>query len=145
MANSSFPGTPDDSLLSQFSGQLASLPQGEMEGIMSYTREMVNDLARYKEFRMMYACALKEVRTKFDVLNTEFKVRYQRNPISSISTRLKSNASTMDKLARKGLSVSLANMEEHIFDLAGVRVVCSYVDDIYHLVQYCANNSELFC
>ena len=56
--------------------------------MMAQTKMLMGTVVEYKELMMMYACAIKEVRTKFDVLNTEFKIRYQRNPISSISTRL---------------------------------------------------------
>ena len=86
------------------------------------------------QFRMLmtyYRCAMKEVVTKFEVLDTEFKLEYNRDPISSISTRLKRTESIMDKLERKGLPFTLAAIEEHIHDMAGIRVICSYIDDIY--------------
>ena len=66
-----------------------------------------------------------------EVLDTEFKLEYNRDPISSISTRLKRTESIMDKLERKGLPFTLAAIEEHIHDMAGIRVICSYIDDIY--------------
>lgn len=119
----------------QLSNQLATLAQNAEESVLAYTRGMMQTMVGYKELRMMYLCVLKEVRTKFDVLNAEFNVRYSRNPINSISMRVKSNASVMEKLERKGLPFSLANMETHIADMAGIRVVCSYVDDIYHLAD----------
>ena len=84
---------------------------------------------------MMYACAMKEVRTKFEVLNTEFKIRYQRNPIASISTRLKRTASILEKLGRHDLPFSLNSIAEHINDVAGIRVICSYIDDIYTIAD----------
>ena len=98
-------------------------------------RHMLETAVEYKELRMMYACAIKEVQTKFEVLNTEFNILYKRNPISSMQTRLKSSASTIEKLHRKGLSFSLENLEEHIQDMAGIRIICSYVDDIYTLAE----------
>ena len=98
-------------------------------------RRMLETAVEYKELRMMYACAIKEVQTKFEVLNTEFNILYKRNPISSMQTRLKSSASTIEKLHRKGLSFSLENLEEHIQDMAGIRIICSYVDDIYTLAE----------
>lgn len=98
-------------------------------------RHMLETAVEYKELRMMYACAIKEVQTKFEVLNTEFNILYKRNPISSMQTRLKSSASTIEKFHRKGLSFSLENLEEHIQDMAGIRIICSYVDDIYTLAE----------
>lgn len=92
---------------------------------------------------MRYSCAIKEVRTKFDVLNSEFNVRYQRNPITSINSRLKSSASIMEKLNRKGLSFTVENVEENLYDVAGIRVVCSYVDDIYVLAEALAQQDDI--
>lgn len=92
-------------------------------------------LIAYKEIRMVYNCALKEIQTKFDVLNMEYNVRYQRNPIKFIKTRLKSTASLGAKLQRLGKGFTLDNIEEHINDLAGIRVICAYVDDIYRLAE----------
>ncbi len=83
----------------------------------------------------MYTCAIKEIQTKFDILNTEFGARYRRNPISSISSRLKSTASIVGKLERRGLPFDLALLGENIKDVAGVRVVCSYIDDIYRVAD----------
>lgn len=95
----------------------------------------LENFAGYKELTMMYACAIKEVQTKFEVLNLEFSTRYDRNPISSIQTRLKSTASIAEKMIRRDIYFSLENVENQIHDIAGVRVVCSYVDDIYRLAE----------
>ncbi len=95
------------------------------------TKQIMGSIINYKELMMMYTCAMKEMQTKFDVLNTEFKVRYQRNPISSISTRLKRTSSITEKMMKLNIPLTLDSMEEHISDIAGVRVICSYIDDIY--------------
>lgn len=98
-------------------------------------RHLMGVIVDYKELMMMYACAMKEIQTKFDVLNMEFKSRYQRNPISSISTRLKKTTSIAEKLARKGAAFSPESIERNLHDVAGIRVVCSYIDDIYILAD----------
>lgn len=100
-----------------------------------FARMMMETAVEYKELRMMYACAIKEVETKFEVLDTEFNIRYQRNPISAIQTRLKSSSSIVEKMMRKGIPFSLENLEAQVQDMAGIRVVCSYVDDIYTLAD----------
>ncbi|MBR5220912.1 MAG: GTP pyrophosphokinase family protein [Clostridia bacterium] len=94
-------------------------------------RQFMEIIVDYKELRMMYTCAMKEIQTKFDILNTEFKVRYSRNPIASISTRLKTTASIAEKLSRYNCGLSVENIEKYIHDVGGVRVICSYIDDIY--------------
>ncbi len=113
------------------------------KGIFEQRRKMVGTMVDYKEMRMRYSCAIKEVRTKFDVLNSEFNVRYQRNPITSINSRLKSSASIMEKLSRKGFSFTVENVEKNLFDVAGIRVVCSYVDDIYVLAEALAQQDDI--
>ena len=96
-------------------------------------KEIIGTVVKYQEMLLGYTCAMKEVQTKFDVLNTEFKVRNQRNPISSVTTRLKSTASITEKLNRRGLPVTLESVEKNLNDVAGVRVICSYQDDIYRI------------
>ena len=114
-------------------GDILSLTQLVPDDVFDEARRLLETMVGYKELRMMYACALKEVRTKFEVLNMEFNVRYRRNPINAIHTRLKSNQSIMEKMRRRHIPFSLENLENRIQDIAGVRVICSYVDDIYHL------------
>ncbi|MDE5716051.1 MAG: GTP pyrophosphokinase family protein [Lachnospiraceae bacterium] len=122
--------------------QMTVIPKVDKE-IYEQRRKMAGTMVDYKEMRMRYSCAIKEVRTKFDVLNSEFNVRYQRNPITSINSRLKSSTSIMEKLNRKGLSFTVENVEENLFDVAGIRVVCSYVDDIYVLAEALAQQDDI--
>ena len=65
------------------------------------------------------------------MLDGEFQLKYRRNPISSIHTRLKSQTSIMEKMGRLGVPISRENIEENLSDIAGVRVICPYIDDIY--------------
>ena len=102
-----------------------------MSALYERAKSMMWSIVQYKELQMLYSCALKEIQTKFEVLDTEFKLENNRNPIASISTRLKRTDSVMDKLERKGLPFTLAAVEENIHDMAGIRVICSYIDDIY--------------
>lgn len=113
--------------------QLVSLLSNEaaVQTIQNRAKNMMWSMVQYKELQMRYSCALKEIQTKFEVLNTEFKLVYNRNPIASISTRLKRAESIVGKLERKNLPVNLASIEENIHDIAGIRVICSYIDDIY--------------
>ncbi|MFA7076723.1 MAG: GTP pyrophosphokinase family protein [Candidatus Izemoplasmatales bacterium] len=93
--------------------------------------DIVNAVVDLKELMMMYSCAMKEARIKLEIFNTEYKMGYKRNPINSIYTRLKRLTSIMEKLERNGIPFSLENIENNIHDVAGLRVICSYVDDIY--------------
>lgn len=80
-----------------------------------------------------YRCAMMEIETKFNVLNEEFSLEHDRNPINSIKTRLKSLPSIMEKLERQNIPPSLMAVEQNLNDIAGVRVVCSFLDDVYVL------------
>lgn len=80
-----------------------------------------------------YEYAIMQIETKFKILDKEFSLEHDRNPINSIQTRLKSLESIVDKLQKKELSITLESIEEHIQDIAGIRVVCSFPQDIYTL------------
>jgi putative GTP pyrophosphokinase len=92
-------------------------------------------MTEYRELMMMYNCAMKQIHTKFEILNAEYNERYKRNPINFINTRLKCRSSIVDKMIRSNVPLSIENIEANIFDVAGVRVICSYVDDIYEITQ----------
>ena len=90
---------------------------------------------QYRELMQLYDAAVREVRTKVEILDAEFRVRYSRNPIHHIDTRLKSPASIAEKLSRKGLPQTLESIEQNQTDIAGVRIVCNYLEDIYHIAD----------
>lgn len=82
-----------------------------------------------------YRCAIMEIETKFKVLNEEFSLQYDRNPIESIKTRIKSMDSIIRKVRNKNIPLTMASLQDNIRDIAGVRVVCSFQDDIYMLAE----------
>lgn len=113
------------------------------KSIFDQAMKLAGTVVDYRELRMMYSCAIKEVRTKFDVLNSEFNVRYQRNPIASITSRLKSSASIMEKLLRQDVPFSVENVNKYLHDVAGIRVICHYIDDIYRLAEALAKQDDI--
>ena len=90
---------------------------------------------RYMKIMAYYRCALMEIETKFNVLNQEYSLQHDRNPISAVKGRIKSVGSIQEKLRRKNLPVSLEAIEENINDVAGVRVICSFPEDVYALAE----------
>ena len=82
-----------------------------------------------------YRCAIMEVETKFKVLNEQFSLEYDRNPIESIKSRLKSLDGIVKKVRRKNIPLTMEAIEENINDIAGIRVVCSFPEDIYLLAK----------
>ena len=89
----------------------------------------------YRELMSYYRCAIMEVETKFNVLNEELSLQYDRNPIETIKTRLKSPESIMEKLSRRGYPLTVESIEKNLNDIAGVRVICSHPADIYKLSE----------
>lgn len=108
---------------------ISQLPK---EDIKNWLRDFSSS---YKEVIAYYRCAMMEVATKFNVLNEELSLEYDRNPIETVKTRIKSIESITDKLIRKNLDLTVKNIEEHIHDVAGIRVICSFPDDIYNISQ----------
>jgi putative GTP pyrophosphokinase len=88
-------------------------------------------VAEYMEVRLRYQAAIRLVRARLEGLDDEFSLRRKRNPIHSMQHRLKTVPSMMEKLRRRGLEVSIASAVENLYDIAGVRVICSYIRDIY--------------
>ena len=97
----------------------------------------------YNELMAYYKCAMMEVETKFRVLNEEFSLQYDRNPISAIKTRLKTAKSIVEKLHRYNFPVSPESVEENLNDVAGVRVVCSFEKDVYLLAEALLSQDDI--
>ena len=89
----------------------------------------------YRELMSFYTCAIMEVETKFRVLSEDLSFSFERNPIETIHTRLKSPESIMNKVMRRNIPLSVEAIEENLHDIAGVRVVCTFQSDIYMLAE----------
>ncbi len=102
---------------------------------------------RFMEIMNKYRCAIMEVETKLNVLNSEFSLQYDRNPFESIKTRLKSPRSIIEKLRRRGFSLADGNVEElvekNLYDVAGVRVICAFQEDIYRLADLLLQQDDI--
>lgn len=98
-------------------------------------RDIEDKIEELHEITMIYSCAIKEVRTKLEILDYEFKTRRKRNPIEYIKSRVKSPKSIMDKLQRKDLELSTESAKKNLNDIAGIRVICSFVSDIYEIAD----------
>ena len=102
------------------------------EEVLNWAQQRTRE---YSKLMAYYKCAIMEIETKFNVLNEEFSLRYDRNPISSIKSRLKSIVSIKDKLDRRNLPFTLPSIEENLNDVAGIRVICSFPEDVYMLAD----------
>lgn len=103
-------------------------------------------LLQEHEFRIMmtyYRSAMMEIETKFKVLNESLSVTHDRNPIETIKCRLKSPKSIIEKLWRKNLPLSIEAIEANIRDIAGVRVICAFPEDVYLLAEYLLKQDDI--
>ena len=107
------------------------------------SEEFIESAYPFMKLMMQYRCAMLEVQTKFEVLNTELSLDSDRNPIESISCRIKKPMSIAEKLRRKGLEVSLKSIEEHLHDVAGIRIVCFFPKDIYKLAEKICSQDDI--
>ena len=103
----------------------------------------VNQARQFRQAMMRYTCAIREVKTKLEVLNDELSVKNQRNPIEMIKSRVKKPVSIVEKLQRRGFEVSLDSMEKNLDDVAGIRIICSFVDDIYEVADMLVRQDDV--
>lgn len=101
------------------------------------------DVDSWKTIMFLYSAALKEVGTKLEILNDEFKHVHKYNPIEHIKTRIKTPESIVKKLRKYGYETSIENMVKYVNDIAGVRIICSFSSDIYKLAGMIGNQSDL--
>ena len=103
----------------------------------------MQEMQSFEEIMMMYSCAIREVKTKFEVLNDDFSVRYKRNPIEFIQSRIKKPVSIAKKLASKGCPVTCASILNNLDDVAGIRVICPFIDDIYMVAEKLISQDDI--
>lgn len=106
-------------------------------------QKFINNTVKFNNLMMQYRCAIREVRTKLEVLNDEFSVENQRNPISFIKTRIKKPESIYRKLLKPGYDFTPESICTQLHDVAGIRVVCAFVDDIYTIANLLADQDDI--
>ena len=103
----------------------------------------IKNAAKFSDLMMMYRCTIRELQTKLEVLNDEFSIENKRNPISFIKTRVKKPESIYRKLQKLGYEFSAENIQEQLNDVAGIRVVCAVIDDIYTVADLLASQDDI--
>ena len=97
----------------------------------------------FQKLMLMYNSALKEIETKIQIISDEFKMLYNYNPIEHIKTRIKSPESIVKKLKRKGYSITYNSLVNNINDVAGIRIICSFIPDIYKMVEMFEKSTDI--
>jgi len=115
----------------------------EQQRLQQMTAEFQRMVDEFFTLQCRYSAAMREVQTKLEILDDEFQMRHRRNPIHHIESRMKSIQSMMDKLRRKHYAVSMASAVENLFDIAGIRVICSYVEDVYTVADLLTSQDDI--
>ena len=105
--------------------------------------ERVKTLDELDILLMRYESAIREIRTKFEILNDELSLLGHQNPIASISSRRKTLSGILEKLKRQGFPMTLESIEENLTDVAGIRIICSFVDDIYKVAKMLQQQDDI--
>lgn len=115
-----------------------------MEAKETINKQTLDNLRRkVTRFGMVYKFALEEIRTKVNILNEEFHLIHDYNPIEHVTTRVKSAESIIKKVQAKNLTFSLETIKEQIRDIAGIRITCSFVSDIYQISEMIQAQSDI--
>jgi len=121
-------------------GEWSKEDERYMQKMLAMTDNETMEWAQRKFQELMkmmvyYKCAMMEIETKFNVLNEEYSLEHDRNPINSIKTRLKRPQSILEKLDRQKIPYTMDSIVENLNDIAGVRVICSFPEDVYALAE----------
>lgn len=112
-----------------------------------HNRALTEDFKRMMDefftVQCRYQAAIREVQTKLEILDDEFQMKHRRNPIHHMHSRMKSIESMMDKLRRKHAELSIESAVENLTDIAGIRVICSYVQDVYTVANLLTNQDDV--
>lgn len=101
------------------------------------------DPAEFVRMLQLYTSAMRKVRTKLEILDDEFQVKYDHNPIHHMETRIKSGRSILEKCRRRNIEPTIKNIQNNLTDIAGIRVICSYVEDIYSIGEYLIKQEDV--
>ena len=110
---------------------------------MSVIPKTSDQVDQWRSVMFLYDSALKKLNTKIEILNNEFVNRYDHNPIEHIKSRLKTADSIVKKLKKDGCEVTIDNMMNHLSDIAGIRIICSFTSDIYQIAEMIAAQGDV--
>lgn len=105
--------------------------------------ELQSMVEEFFSVQCRYQAAIREIRTKLEILDDEFQMRHKRNPIHHMQSRMKSVPSMMEKLARRNANKSISSAVEQLTDIAGIRVICSYLEDVYRVADLLTQQDDI--
>lgn len=105
--------------------------------------EILKNVENYGELVIMYNSAIREVRTKLEILNDELSIGNRKNPIQFIKSRIKKPASIVKKLQKMDKEISLESIMDNLDDIAGIRVICAFIDDVYKIREMLIKQDDI--
>lgn len=111
--------------------------------LLGHSDDLLGHIIQFNELMMQYQAAIKEVSTKLEILKSDFQMRNHRNSIESIQSRIKKPASILKKLSSRGIDASLETIRSQLNDVAGIRVICPFIDDIYQVAEQLAAQDDI--
>lgn len=121
----------------------SQLPPELQKYLMEHQNEFLTHVVQFNELMNHYESAIKEVYTKLEILKNDFRLHYQRDCITTIQSRIKSPVSILTKLQKRGVPISLESIQKELNDVAGIRVICTFIDDIYTLAEKLRSQDDL--
>lgn len=115
----------------------------EAEMLLPQTNDYLDIEQQYRQIMFFYEAGIQQVTAKLEILNKEFQYCNDRNPIENIKSRVKSPESIVEKMRKKGLPLTISCMMNNIYDIAGVRVVCPFITDVYHVARMLMNQTDV--
>ena len=115
--------------------------QSELDGIVN--RPDMDELSELIKMYQLYQAGQKEISTKLENLDSEFQVNYDYNPIHHMESRMKEMQSLLQKAERKGYDLTTKAIEDNIYDIAGIRVITNYIDDIYNVEKLLVDQTDV--
>ena len=113
------------------------------EFMLPQTTDNLNMTAQYRQIICFYQSGINQLTVKLQILSNEFQVGYDRNPIKDISSRVKTPESILEKMQRKNLPLTMSCMMNYVHDIAGVRVTCPLISDVYYVAEMLINQSDI--
>ena len=120
-----------------------SVPHDSGAELIHFSEEFQFMLDEYFHIQCRYQAAIRQVQTKLEILNLEFETKHRRNPIHNMEHRMKTLQSITEKLQRKNMEVSINSAVENLYDIAGVRVVCSYIQDVFQIADLLSSQDDI--
>ena len=111
--------------------------------LAGFDSKISDDINTWEEVNLLYNSALKQIRTKIEILNEEFQEVHRYNPIEHVKSRVKVPESIVKKLKRNGYESTIENMVRYVNDIAGIRIICSFTSDIYRIAEMISNQKDI--